>query len=114
MTLFADTAFAMPLPVALAIAGVAIWAVIQLAANDPSWLGTVARILFVVGGIAFIVTVAVVAASFIAVCLTVAAVLFFMAPLFAAGGASGVADRRPRRGYYRDPYRRDPYGNDYY
>jgi ribosomal protein L7/L12 len=113
MTFFADTAFAMPLPVTISIAGVAIWVVIQLAANDPSWLGTVARILFVVGGIALIVTVAVAAASFMAVCLTVAAVLFFMAPLFAAGGASGVADRRPRRGYYRDPYRRDPYGNDY-
>lgn len=106
LSLLSDTAGPLvPLSI-LAVCG-AICLVHYIGDNDPGWKGVVANILRVVGGIAFLVAVWTIAASFIAICLTVAAVLFFMAPLFLLGGASGVADRRPRRREYYDPYRYD-------
>ncbi|OAK53817.1 hypothetical protein [Rhodococcoides kyotonense] len=99
-----------PLPLlAIAGAGFMIWYVRYLGENDPGWKGFVANILTVIGIGAFLIVLAVVFSAFIAAILALAAVMLFMLPLFALGGASGVADRRPRRGY-----RRDPYGNDYY
>jgi len=51
--------------------------------------------------------IAVVVSTVIAAILAATAVMLSMLPLFALGGANGVVDRRPRRGYYRDPYRND-------
>ncbi|MBY6413331.1 hypothetical protein HQ346_16675 [Rhodococcus sp. BP-252] len=109
LSLLSDTAGPLvPLSI-LAVCGV-ICLVHYIVDNDPGWKGVVANILRIVGGIAVIVAIWVVSASFIAIFLAIAAVLFFMAPLFLLGGASGVADRRPlRRDYYRDPYRYDYY-----
>lgn len=112
-TSFSDTAFAMPLPVAVTLVGIAAWAVSYLALHDSTWLGRVAGVVFIVGAVATLVAIAVLAASFIALCLVVAAVLLFMSPLFLLGGASGVADRRPHR-WDRDYHRSDYYRRDYY
>nr|WP_181715735.1 hypothetical protein [Cryobacterium sp.]QJS06112.1 hypothetical protein [Cryobacterium sp.] len=99
-----------PLPLlAVAGAGLLIWYVRYLGENDPGWKGFIANILRIVFGVAFLIGLAVVFGAFIAVIGAFIAVGLFMLPLFALGGASGVADRRPRRGYHRDPY-----GNDYY
>ena len=99
-----------PLPLlAIAGAGFLIWYVRYLGENDPGWKGFVANILTVIGVGAYLVVLAVVFGAFIAVIGVFIAVMLFMLPLFARGGASGVADRRPRRGY-----RRHLYGNDYY
>lgn len=107
LSLLSDTAGPLvPLSI-LAACGV-ICLVHYIGDNDPGWKGLVANILRIVGGIAVIIAIWVVSASFIAIVLAISAVLFFMAPLFLLGGASGVADRRPRRSdYYRDPYRYD-------
>jgi hypothetical protein len=95
--------------IALATAVLAVSLVLHYAKNDPGWKGVVANILVILGGITVIAVIAVLSLTFIAVALMIGVVLLFMAPLFLLGGASGLGDRRPRRGYYRDPY-----GNDYY
>ena len=107
-SLFTDDVGPLPL-LAIAGTGFLIWYVRYLGENDPGWKGFVANILTVVGVGAYLVVLAVVFGAFIAVIGAFIAVMLFMLPLFALGGASGVADRRPRRGYHRDPY-----GNDYY
>ncbi|MCJ0980615.1 hypothetical protein CH293_27395 [Rhodococcus sp. 14-2470-1b] len=107
-SLFTDDVGPLPL-LAVAGAGFLIWYVRYLGENDPGWKGFVANILTVIGVGAYLVVLAVVFSTFIAVIGAFIAVMLFMLPLFALGGASGVADRRPRRGYHRDPY-----GNDYY
>lgn len=94
---------------AIAAAVIAVSLVAHYAKNDPGWKGVVANLLIIVSGVAVIAVIAVVSLTFIALALAVGAVLLLMAPLFLLGGASGFADRRPRRGHYRDPY-----GNDYY
>jgi hypothetical protein len=112
MSLLSDTAGPLvPLSI-LAVCG-AICLVHYIGENDPGWKGFVANILRVVGGIAVITAIWVVSASFIAICLTVAAVLLFMAPLFVLGGASGMADRRPHP-WDRDYRHSDYYRRDYY
>ncbi|MGU3438258.1 hypothetical protein ACNHUS_35265 [Actinomycetes bacterium M1A6_2h] len=99
-----------PLPLlAIVVAGFLIWYVRYLGENDPGWKGFVANILTVVGVGVYLVVLAVVFSTFIAVIGAFIAVMLFMVPLFALGGASGVAGRRRRRGY-----RRDPYGDDYF
>ena len=99
-----------PLPVlAIAGAGFLIWYVPYLGETDPGWKGFIANILRIVFGVAFLIGLAVVFGAFIAVIGAFIAVMLFMVPLFALGGASGVDDRRARRGYYRDRY-----DNDYY
>lgn len=107
-SLFTDDLGPLPL-LALAGGGFLIWYVRYLGENDPGWKGFIANILTVIGVGAFLIVLAVVFSAFIAVIGAFIAVMLFMVPLFALGGASGVADRRPRRGY-----RRDPYGDDYY
>jgi ABC-type transport system involved in cytochrome bd biosynthesis fused ATPase/permease subunit len=100
-SLFTDDVGPLPL-LAVAGAGFLIWYVRYLGENDPGWKGFVANILTVIGVGAYLVVLAVVVGAFLAV-------MLFMVPLFALGGASGVDDRRARRGYYRDRY-----DNDYY
>ncbi len=95
--------------IAFAGAGFLIWYVRYLGENDPGWKGFVANILTVVGSAAFLIALAVVFSAVLAAVLTLIAVVVFMLPLFALGGASGTAGGRRRRGN-----RRDPYGNDYY
>lgn len=107
-SLFTDDLELLPL-LAVAGGGFLIWYVRYLGENDPGWKGFVANILTVIGVGAYLVVLAVVFGAFIAVIGAFIAVMLFMVPLFALGGASGVADRRPRRGY-----RRDPYGDYYY
>jgi uncharacterized membrane protein YphA (DoxX/SURF4 family) len=106
-SLFTDDVGPLPL-LAVAGAGLLIWYVPYLGENDPGWKGFIANILRIVFGIAFLIGLAVTFSAFIAVIGAFIAVMVFMLPLFALGGASGVAGRRPRRGYHRDPY-----GNDY-
>lgn len=107
-SLFTDEVGPLPL---LAVAGVGFlfWYVPYLGETDPGWKGFIANILRIVFGVAFLVGLAVVFSVFMAAMIGLIAVLVCMLPLFALGGASGVADHRPRRGD-----RRDPYGNDYY
>ncbi|QII03753.1 hypothetical protein BH92_27255 (plasmid) [Rhodococcoides fascians A21d2] len=102
-SLFTDDVGPLPL---LAVAGIGflIWYVPYLGETDPGWKGFIANILRIVFGIAFLVAIAVVFSTVIAAILAVTAVLLFMIPLFALGGASGVTDRRPRRGHRRNPY----------
>ncbi|MEV8236994.1 hypothetical protein AB0P23_17275 [Rhodococcus sp. NPDC077669] len=107
-SLFTDDVGPLPL-LAVAGAGFLIWYVRYLGENDPGWKGFVANILTVIGVGAYLVVLAVVFGAFIAVIGAFIAVMLFMVPLFALGGASGVDDRRARRGYYRDRY-----DNDYY
>ncbi|OZC83459.1 hypothetical protein CH282_16035 [Rhodococcus sp. 06-418-1B] len=107
-SLFTDDVGPLPL-LAIAGAGFLIWYVPHLGETDPGWKGFIANILRIVFGVAFLIGLAVVFGAFIAVIGAFIAVMLFMLPLFAVGGASGVAERRPRRGY-----RRDPYNNDYY
>ncbi len=107
-SLFTDDVGLLPL-LAVAGAGFLIWYVQYLGETDAGWKGFIANILRIVGGVVFLVVIAVVFSTVIAAILAATAVMLFMLPLFALGGASGVADRRPRRGYHRDPY-----GNDYY
>lgn len=107
-SLFTDDVGLLPL-LAVAGAGVLIWYVRYLGENDPGWKGFVANVLTVIGVGAYLVVLAVVFSTFLAVVGLVIAVVLFMVPLFALGGASGVADRRPRRGYHRYPYSDDDY-----
>lgn len=107
-SLFTEDLELLPL-LAVAGGGFLIWYVPYLGETDPGWKGFIANILRIVFGIAYLVVLAVVFGAFIAAIGAFIAVMLFMVPLFALGGASGVADRRPRRGYHHDPY-----GNDYY
>lgn len=103
-----------PIPL-LVIAGVGfvIWYVRYLGENDPGWKGFIANILTVIGVGAFLIVIGVVFSAFIAAILALGAVFLFMTPLFLLGGASGVADRRPRP-WDRDYHRSDYYRRDYY
>ena len=113
LSLLSDTTSPL-VPLSIVAVGGVCWFVHYLGENDPGWKGLIANILRIVGSIAILIAVWVISASFIAICLALAAVLFFMTPLFLLGGASGVADRRPHpwdRDYHRSDYYRR---NDYY
>lgn len=99
-----------PLPLlAVAGAGFLLWYVRHLGENNPGWKGFVANILTVIGSAAFLIALAVVFSAVLAAVLALVAVVVFMLPLFALGGASSTSRSQGHHGY-----RRDPYGNYYY